>query len=80
MMRKSEVYARLKIAGMLSLVPFILGAGPFCGWYLGIYLQGKFNAPAWALYLCVAAGIAASVQETIRIIRIAIKAQNNDRG
>jgi len=70
----ADFYKRMKITGLLCMVPFVLGAGPCGGYYLGCYLVARFALPQWVTTLCVVLGIAASVQETIRIFRAAIKA------
>ncbi len=67
------LYKRIKIAGMLSFIPFILAAAPLGGWFLGEFLQKKFNLSVYVTYLCVLIGVAAGIREVVRIIRLVIK-------
>jgi hypothetical protein len=71
--RKKEIYNRIKVAGLLSLVPFVLAAGPFAGYMASGYLEKRFGTPAYLTYVFVIVGFAAGVKETIRIIKITLK-------
>lgn len=73
--RKKDIYDRIKIAGALSILPFVLAAGPFAGFILGDYLEKKFSAGPFVMIICVLAGFAAGAMETARIIRFTLKAQ-----
>jgi len=67
------LYKQIKIVGFLSFIPIILFAGPLMGYIVADYLMKRFN---WVSYLPIigaALGFAASVDESIRIIRIVLK-------
>ncbi|MFH0764315.1 MAG: AtpZ/AtpI family protein [Candidatus Omnitrophota bacterium] len=57
----------------MSFIPFVLAAGPIAGYLAGEYLIKKFGLPSYISFIFAAVGFAASIRETIRIIRIAIK-------
>ena len=70
--KKGEVYKWIKVGSLLSLIPFVLVAGPFLGYIAFDYLQNKFGAPVYVSYILITVGFVASVRETIRIIRITL--------
>lgn len=71
--KKREAYSRIKVAGILSLIPFVLAAGPFAGYMAFDYLEKRFGVPAYLAYILITVGFAASVRETIRMIKIALR-------
>jgi len=71
--QKADLYKQFKVASLLCLVPLILGAGPFSGFYLGQYVQKKFNLPSWVTSVLVVVGILAAAREAWRIIKIALR-------
>jgi hypothetical protein len=73
--RKADLYRWIKIGGLLSFLPFILGAGPIAGFYLGSYLEKKFGLPSYVSIVLITVGFMASVRETIRIVKIALRTQ-----
>jgi len=73
-MRKADLYKWLKIGGLLSFLPFVLVAGPLGGYILGNYLEKRFGLPAYVSAICITAGFIASLKETIRIVKITLKA------
>ena len=73
--RKADLYKWIKIGGLLSFLPFVLGAGPIAGYFLGNYLERRFRLPAYISIALVTIGFLASLKETIRIIKIALQTQ-----
>lgn len=73
--RKTEAYKWIKIGSLLSLIPFVLVAGPLMGYIAFDYLHKRFGVPPYVSYIFITVGFAASVRETIRIIRIALNAK-----
>lgn len=73
MANKEELYKRIKIAGMISYIPITLAAAPLSAFFLGDYLQKKFNLPFYFLLSFVAFGIFIGVRESVRIIRLVLK-------
>lgn len=73
--RRADVYRWIKIGGLLSFLPFVLGAGPIAGFYLGKYLEQRFGLPVYVSIILVTIGFIASLKESVRIVRMAIKTQ-----
>ena len=73
--RKADLYEWIKIGGLLSFLPFVLGAGPIAGFYLGSYLEHRFGLPNYVSIILAAIGFMASLKETIRIVKIALRTQ-----
>ena len=73
--RKADLYKWIKIGGLLSFLPFVLAAGPIAGYALGSYLEHKFNLPAYVPIMSITIGFLASLKETIKIIKMALKTQ-----
>ena len=74
-MKTEEMYRWVKTAGMLSIIPIVLSAGPLSGYLVADLLIGKFGFPGYTTIICVIIGFAAGVKETVRIIKIALKAK-----
>lgn len=68
-------YKWIKIGGILSFIPFVLAAGPIAGYFLGSYLEAKFHFPQYTSVISVTIGIIGSTVEVIRIIKIALRAE-----
>lgn len=68
-----KFYKHVKIVGFLSFIPIILFAGPLMGYIAADYLMKRFNWVSWLPIIGAALGFAASVDESIRIIRIVLK-------
>ncbi|MEK7849258.1 MAG: hypothetical protein AAB213_00345 [Candidatus Omnitrophota bacterium] len=67
------LYKQVKIVGFLSFIPIVLFTGPFMGYIAADYLMKRFNWVSWLPIIGAALGFAASVDESIRIIRIVLK-------
>jgi len=75
---KTELYKRIKIAGMISYIPIMLAAAPLGSFFLGEYLQKKFHLPFFFLVFCVALGVIVGIKESVRIIRMVWKIENKN--
>jgi hypothetical protein len=73
--KRRESYRWIKVASLLSIIPFVLVAGPLAGYIAFDYLKDRFGAPEYLSYILIVTGFAASVRETIRIIKIALAAK-----
>lgn len=71
--KKREIYNWIKVGSLLSLIPFVLVAGPLMGYMAFDYLAKRFGVPSYASYILITIGFAASVRETIRIIKITLR-------
>ncbi len=68
-----DIYRLIKIAGMVSFIPFIMLSGPLGGYILGSYLSKKFNLPGYITVVIIGAGFLVSLIETIRVIKLVFK-------
>ena len=73
--RKADLYKWIKIGGLLSFLPFVLVTGPIAGFYLGSYLEKRFNLPSYVSMVLIVIGFIASVMETIKVIKAVLLAQ-----
>lgn len=74
----AKLYRRIKIAGLISFIPFVLAAGPVSGYFLGSFLEFKFGLRRYVVFIFVLAGLAAAVFETIKILRLVVKIEKKD--
>ena len=70
---KLELYKRIKIAGILSFIPFILAGGVAAGYFAAEFLENKFLLPHLAMPVCMGLGLLASVIEVVRVIKLAVR-------
>jgi len=75
-MASKEFYKRIKIAGMISYIPIMLAAPALAGFFLGDYLQKKFNLPFYISIFCIGIGMVIGIRESIRIIRLVLKIED----
>lgn len=68
-MRKEELYKTVKIAGMVSYLPFILAACPIAGYFAGEFLQRKFSLPGYTAVIITVISFVAGVLEAIKVIK-----------
>jgi hypothetical protein len=70
--KKPEVYKWIKIAGLVSFLPFVLVVGPVGGYFIGDYLQKRFSLNRYFTLIIIAVGFIFSLRETVRIIKLVI--------
>ena len=68
-MPKEDFYKGVKTIGFVSFIPFMLAAGPLTGYFLGAFLQKKFNLSSWVVLLGVAFGFLVAITEIIKILK-----------
>jgi hypothetical protein len=75
----TKVYKWIRIGGLLSFIPVVMATGPLGGYFLADYLEKKFGLPDFTSVICIIVGFVASTRETIKIIKLALKAEAGDR-
>ncbi len=75
LMKREEIYGWVRTAGLLAIIPIILVAGPLGGYLIADLLVKKIGLPVQVTVICVILGFIASVRETIKIIRIALRSK-----
>ncbi|MCX5713011.1 MAG: hypothetical protein NTY47_08175, partial [Candidatus Omnitrophica bacterium] len=69
---KQDIFRFIKIAGMVSFIPFVLVSGPLAGYLAGDFLAKAFGAPYLRL-MCIGLGAVAVIFETFKIVRLVLK-------
>ena len=77
-MEKPKIYKWIKLLGFLMFIPMILLAGPLSGYIVGDFLVKKFKISGYATFIFIGVGFLASLVETVRIIRLAIKTEERE--
>ena len=77
-MQKQKLYKWIKIGGLLSFLPFVMAAGPLGGYLIGDFLQKKFGLGPVAMAVCIILGFLGSAVETVRVIRLALRAEEKE--
>lgn len=72
-MSAAKAYTWIKVGGLLALIPLVLAAGPLTGYIAGDWLVMTFKLPGFVTVVAVILGFVAAAQETIRIIRAALR-------
>lgn len=80
MAAKDEIYKRVKIAGLISLIPTILVAAPLSGYFIGNYLQIRFGLSPYVTFIFAGIGLLAGIRETVRILKLVIKIEKDSDG
>lgn len=75
--KKEEFYKRIKIAGFISFIPLVLALGPTLGYFTGDFLSRKFIPWRHTVLVFTLGGLAWSLTELVRIIRIIIKLEKD---
>lgn len=66
-------YLQWRQLGFLTAIPFILATGPIIGFFIGDWLDKKFHTAPWVMLGFLILGFAASIKETISLIKRATK-------
>lgn len=77
--KKGKIYKLLRVAGILSFVPFVLIAGPLAGYIAGSFLEYKFIHIRYLSLIFTFAGFIAAIMEVIELIRLAMKNEKGSR-
>jgi len=72
-MQKENFYKGIKTMGFVSFIPFILAAGPLSGYFVGSFLQKKFNLSSYTVLAGVVFGFIAGTMETIKILKAIVR-------
>jgi F0F1-type ATP synthase assembly protein I len=70
-------------AGLLSTIPVLLAVSPLIGFFIGRFLDGKFNSDPVFTIVFLILGFVAGAMQTARIIRLANRdseEKDRDRG
>lgn len=73
--RLTKAYKWIRIGGLLSFIPVVMAAGPLGGYFLADYFEKRFGLPGYVSLIFILIGFIASIRETIRIIKLALKTE-----
>jgi len=68
-MQKEDFYKGIKTVGFVTFIPLMLAAGPLSGYFVGTFLQKKFNLSSYCVFLSVAFGFLVAITEIVKILR-----------
>ncbi|HQP91662.1 MAG TPA: hypothetical protein PLU24_03210 [Candidatus Omnitrophota bacterium] len=69
----NNIFKQLRITGFLLYIPLILLTGPLAGFIVGDFFSQKFDLGNYPLLTGLIAGIALSISETVRTIRLVLR-------
>lgn len=73
-MKKNEkFYPRARNLGIVITIPMVFAAGPLIGFFIGNWLDKKWNTEPWAMTVLSLLGFIASVKQVIDLIKRATK-------
>ena len=71
--KKDTYLSQVKQIGTLTAVPIILLVGPFAGYFVGDWIDRKFQLHPWCTILFLALGFVAAVREITRLLKQVLK-------
>lgn len=66
---KDDKQQGLKLIGVYMTIPFVLALPPVLGYFIGFWLDAKFNSAPYLMYFFIVLGFAAGFREVYRIIK-----------
>ena len=78
MAAKKYVYSQVKQIGVLTAVPIILFAGPIAGYFIGDWIDRKFQFYPWGTILFLIFGFVASGREIFRLLKQILKEEKKN--
>ncbi|MCX5716685.1 MAG: hypothetical protein NTV07_07600 [Candidatus Omnitrophica bacterium] len=70
---KKDFYKAIRIAGLVSYIPFALAVSPIAGYFVGDYINERFFPNKYTTSVFAAIGLLAGLAETFRIIKLLVK-------
>jgi len=67
--KKDAIYSQVKQLGVLTAVPLILLIGPLVGFFIGGWIDRRFQFYPWFTVLFLILGFVASGREIARLLR-----------
>ena len=78
MEKKDEYYSYLRQAGIYTVIPIILAAGPIIGLLIGKFLDSKLHTEPYLMILFLIFGCIASGKEVYNLTKKAMKEMDKD--
>jgi F0F1-type ATP synthase assembly protein I len=74
-----DTYSALRSAGLLLSIPTLLIVSPLAGFFLGAWLDRKWNSGPWLSIVGLALGFVAAGRETWRIYRRTLEEEQRQK-
>ena len=71
--KKDAFYSQVKQISALTALPVILIAGPIAGYFMGDWLDRKFQIYPWCTVVFLVLGFTASGREVFRLLKQVLK-------
>ncbi|MDD5282391.1 MAG: AtpZ/AtpI family protein [Candidatus Omnitrophica bacterium] len=68
-----DLWKMMQIGGLALAIPFEMAAGPFIGFFIGMYLKSKLGLHEYIMYIFILMGFVAGFINTAVIIKMMIK-------
>ena len=68
-MPKEDLFKGIKVIGFVTFIPFILAAGPLTGYFVGNFLQKRFNLSFYCVIVSVVIGFLVAFTEVVKILK-----------
>lgn len=60
---------RVQLVGTFMTIPFVLAIPPIVGWYLGSWLDERWETKPYLMYVMLFLGVIAGAREFYRIVK-----------
>ena len=70
MTEKDDRFSGARHVSLLTAIPTLLVIGPLIGWWVGQYLDRRWNTEPYLMVLCIVLGFVASGRETWKLIKL----------
>lgn len=77
--KEGAFYSRVKQLGILTTIPIILLVGPAVGFFLGDWIDRKFQSYPWFTAGFVFLGFAAAGREVVRLLKEVLREEERIR-
>lgn len=77
--KKPAIYLQVKQIGALTAIPVILLVGPILGYFIGDWIDRKFQLYPWFTIIFVFAGFFAAGREIFRLLKQILKEDENKK-
>lgn len=78
MKKEEKFYPLVRNLGMVITIPTVFAVGPFIGFFIGNWIDQKWNTDPWAMITLTLLGFVASVKQVIDLIKRATSSENSD--
>ena len=76
---KDAFYSQVKQVGALTAVPIILVVGPIVGYFIGNWIDHRYNFYPWGTVVFLILGFVASGREIFRLTKQILKEDSNNK-